>query len=59
MSIIVGNNGLVKLSTATISNDVMTFDNTIITDAFQTCKVIGSNIVLASDDQRIQLLFNR
>ena len=47
---------LVKLSTATISNDdAITFDNTIITDDFQTYKVIGSNIVLASDDQRIQV----
>ena len=56
MSIIIGNNGLVKLSTATINNDdAITFDNTIITDAFQTYKVIGSNIVLASDDQRIQV----
>ena len=47
---------LVKLSTATISNDdAITFDNTIITDDFQTYKVIGSNIVLANDDNRIEV----
>ena len=48
--------GLIKLSTATISDDAaVTFDNTIITDTYQTYKVVGSNIVLSSDDQRIQV----
>tara|TARA_Y100000401_G_scaffold117046_1_gene124469 strand:- start:449 stop:1009 length:561 start_codon:yes stop_codon:yes gene_type:complete len=56
MTLVVNNSSLVKLKTVTISNDAaVTFDNTIITDAFQTYKVIGSNILLASDDNRIEV----
>jgi len=50
---------LIKLSSATISNDAsVIFDNTIITSAYKTYKVIGANIVLASDDHRFECVLS-
>ena len=46
---------LVLLSSVTASNDAsVTFDNTIITDTYDTYKVIGENIKFATDDVRAE-----